>query len=87
LKRFTAQVGLDDEKRESPHGSVIVRVLGDGRELYVSPVITIQGGPIVVEVDISGVQELLLVTEDAKTGLDSNHVCDDHVSWADPRVE
>jgi hypothetical protein len=43
--------------------------------------------PISIDIDITGVSELVLITEDANVGLGNNKNCDDHVSWADPVVE
>jgi hypothetical protein len=86
LRAFRARVALDDEKKASPYGSVIIRIEGDGKELFRSSIITMKTRPIDVDIDIHGVQELSLITEDAGRGLNDNFNCDDHVSWADPVV-
>jgi len=87
LRRFKALVGIDDEKGKSLYASALVRMEGDGRELFRSPVFTATQPPLPIDVDITGVSELVLITEDANVGLGSNKNCDDHVSWAEPIVE
>ncbi len=87
MKRFTAFVGIDDEKGFSRYASVVARVEGDGRELYRSPVLSTAMPEILIDLDISGVSELVLISDDAAQGLGTNTNCDDHVSWADPIIE
>jgi hypothetical protein len=87
MRRFRSFVGIDDEKGSSPYGSALVTIVGDGRELYRSPVFTASTPRLEIDIDISGISELVLTSEDAGQGLGSNTNCDDHVSWADPRVE
>lgn len=76
--RFIAMVGRDDSH---PEGSVVFRVLGDGRLLFESPV-TRGGEPArPVDVPLAGVAELRLVVDDAGDG---THF--DHADWADARL-
>jgi endo-alpha-N-acetylgalactosaminidase len=87
LRRFKALVGVDDEKGKSVYASALVRIEGDGREIFRSPVLSSPTLPLPIDIDITGVSELVLITEDANVGLGNNKNCDDHVSWADPVVE
>ena len=87
MKRFRAFVGVDDEKGKSPYSSVIVRIEGDGRELYRSPMLSTSHAALAVDIDIAGVSQLTLISDDAGQGLNENKNCDDHVSWGDPVVE
>jgi hypothetical protein len=78
-EKFLALVGFDDEAQG--RGSVVCRVLGDGRELFARP--QLRGGdpPAEVEVSIAGVKELVLEVdfgEREDTG--------DRVIWAQPRL-
>ncbi|MEK6644055.1 MAG: NPCBM/NEW2 domain-containing protein [Planctomycetota bacterium] len=75
-ERFTAVVGIDDTA--SPHGSVILRVLADGRELFKSPPLHGSTETHAITVDMSGVKSLTLETLDAGD-LDIS----DHADWAD----
>ncbi len=87
FKRFKALAGIDDERTSSEHASVILRVEGDGRELYNSGVLTARSAAVKIDLDITGVRELHLISEDAGKGLNGNKNQDDHVSWGDPVVE
>ncbi len=87
MKRFKALVGIDDSRRSSQHASALVRIEGDGRELYRSPVFSATTRPLPIDIDISGVSELVLISEDAGAGVGKVKNYDDHVSWADPIVE
>jgi hypothetical protein len=60
-RRFQALVGLDD--RAGPLGSVVFRVLVDGRERFVSPPMSVRDTPRPIDVDVSGAGLLVLVTE------------------------
>jgi len=87
MTRFRTFVGVDDEKGKSPYSSVIIRIEGDGRELFRSPVLSTTDAALAVDVDITGVSQLTLISDDAGQGLNENKNCDDHVSWGDPVVE
>ena len=78
--KFSAEVGIDDEVGDD--GSMTFEVWADGERVYESPVLTGADGAEVVEVDVSGVRELKLVTTDGGDGANS-----DHGNWAGARVE
>lgn len=76
---FKALVGFDESA--AGRGRVVVRVLGDGRELLAEPDLRSSGEPLSVDVPIAGVKELALVVdfgEAEDTG--------DRVIWAEPRA-
>ena len=75
--RFQASVGVDDEKKGGP-GTVEFQVLGDGKILWRSGVMTTGDAAKQVDLDISGVRTLELKATDAGDGIDS-----DHADWAD----
>ncbi|WP_086663561.1 NPCBM/NEW2 domain-containing protein [Lentzea kentuckyensis] len=72
---FTAQVGVDDETNGL--GSVSFRVLGDGRELAVTPVLRGGAEAVPVQADVTGVRMLDLQVTDGGDGNNS-----DHADWA-----
>lgn len=78
-ERFEANVGVDDEIGKL--GSVLFRIIGDGKTLWESGVM--RGGDPAKEVSVSiqGVQVLGLFATDA--GDDINY---DHADWADARI-
>ncbi len=78
-ERFTATVGVDDEIGQ--RGSVVFKVVGDGRTLWESGVL--RGGDAAkeVSVDLHGVNKLSLVVGDAGDGINY-----DHADWADARI-
>ena len=78
---FTAAVGVDDEKGKGL-GSVVFKVLGDGKVLWESPVL--RGGDPAkpVSVPLAGLKTLSLIVEDGGDGVDS-----DHADWADAQIE
>jgi alpha-galactosidase len=77
--RFTAGAGIDDETRN--RGSVTFTVLGDGKVLAETGVV-LGGQPAVpVDVNVTGVTELVLVTG---VGPDNNNY--DHSEWVDAKV-
>ncbi|MBI5764472.1 MAG: NPCBM/NEW2 domain-containing protein [Planctomycetes bacterium] len=82
FERFTAQGGIDDSANAAGsgagHGSVILCVVADGRELFKSSVLRGDSAPIPISVDVSGVKSLTLETLDADD-LDIS----DHADWAD----
>ncbi len=76
-KQFTAEAGIQVEKR----GRVVFIVWGDGRELFRSS--PVRGSEVIpVKVDISGIQRLELIVEDAG---DTNS--SDWGVWLNPAVE
>ncbi len=60
-RRFQALVGLDD--RAGSLGSVVFRVLVDGRERFNSPPMSVSDTPKPIDVDVAGAKTLILVTE------------------------
>lgn len=77
--RFTSDVGIDDfSANQGLNGSVVFRVVADGRTLYDSGVLRAATGPRSVDVPLAGVQLLRLVVTDGGNG--NTH---DHASWAD----
>ncbi|MEO6090634.1 MAG: NPCBM/NEW2 domain-containing protein [Umezawaea sp.] len=72
---FSAQVGVDDETNGL--GSVVFRVLGDGRELAATPVLPGGAAAVPVQADVTGVRMLDLQVTDGGDGNNS-----DHADWA-----
>jgi alpha-galactosidase len=77
--RFEAKVGVDDEKGKM--GSVIFKVIGDGKTLWESGVMRGGEPARVVSVDLKRVKTLVLSAGDA--GDDINY---DHADWADAKI-
>jgi hypothetical protein len=77
--KFESAIGIDDQAGKG--GSVTFQVLGDGKELYKSPVV--RGGtvPVVIAVPVKGVKKLTLVV-DATADLDLG----DLANWAGARL-
>jgi len=75
-ERFTSWVGVDDDT--SGRGSLVFRAYGDGQKLFDSGVM--RGGEAAqrVDLDLEGMQALVLVTTIA--GDDDRH---DHADWAE----
>lgn len=78
---FTAVLGLDQEVVALSQGTVDFQVLGDGRPLYDSGIVTWQTPAKPVQVDISTVQVLDLVVTDGGDG-----PANDHADWANPQL-
>ena len=78
-KRFIAQVGVDDGA--GGQGSVEFIVMGDGRVLWKSPVLTGAKPAMAVDLDIAGVRTLTLRVTEGEDG--ASH---DHADWADARI-
>jgi arylsulfatase A-like enzyme len=79
VRRFTATVGVDDEVGSA--GSVVFQVWGDGRRLFDSGRLSGGDGGRPVDIDVSGVRVLALVTTNAGDG-----TLRDHADWAEARV-
>ncbi len=73
--RFHAMVGVDDEA--GTRGSVEFRILADGKQIYKSGLIRSNDPAKEVDVDVAGVQMLVLTVD---SGNDMNY---DHADWAD----
>ncbi|MFG3690658.1 NPCBM/NEW2 domain-containing protein [Micromonospora sp. NPDC047740] len=81
--RFVATVGIDDVQRNSPNASVTFQVLADGKVVYDSGLMRAQpySPPQRVELDILGIERLVLRVTDAGNTNNS-----DHADWADAKV-
>ena len=79
-RRFTAQVGVDDEAAQA--GSVEFRILGDGKELYKSGTIRRSDKAKQVDIDVSGVKLLALTVNGGPDGINY-----DHADWAEAAFE
>ncbi len=77
-KRFQVWVGLDDER--TGQGSIRFVIYGGGKKLFDSGVMKGGDAPKQVDVDLSGLEQVLLVVTNAG---DDNH--NDHADWADAR--
>ncbi|MFB9834275.1 beta-galactosidase [Actinoallomurus acaciae] len=75
--RFTATVGMDDEKGDS--GSVTFSVVLDGRTLVTTPTVTGSTPAVSIDVPVTGGQVADLIVGDAGDGNGN-----DHGDWADP---
>lgn len=82
LKQFTAEVGMPDYLNAKTKGSVIFKVVGDGRDLWKSETLSAGMPTAMVSLDISKVDKLVLEVEDAGDGN-----TDDHAVWLNPRFE
>lgn len=65
-----------------PKGSVRFHVEGDGKTLYISPVLREQDAATPIHVNLSGVRVLSLIVDD---GGDGNY--DDLCTWGNVRLE
>jgi hypothetical protein len=78
-RRFQATVGIDDAA--GPLGSVVFRVLVDGKERYVSPALSVRDTPKPIDVDLTGAKVLVLVTEFGERG-----DVRDFADWVEARI-
>lgn len=78
--KFSALVGVDDESLA--RGSVQFRIMGDGKELFCSPLMHKGDKPKKVNIQLQGVNTLIL---EALPGADG--INDDHADWADACFE
>ncbi|MGA2867480.1 MAG: NPCBM/NEW2 domain-containing protein [Verrucomicrobiota bacterium] len=78
-ERFLAFVGVDDAAK-SQAASITFKVLGDGRTLWQSSLM--KGGQSAqsVDVDVTGIQKLVLLVGNGGDGNDN-----DHANWAEAR--
>jgi hypothetical protein len=76
---FQALVGLDDSA--GPLGSVVFRVLVDGKERFASPPMSVRDTPKAIDVDLSGAKLLILVTEFGERG-----EVRDFADWGEARI-
>lgn len=80
---FRAVVGIDDAQRTSPNSSVVFQVIADGVVVFDSGLMRAQpySPPQVVELDVLGVERLVLKVTDAGNTNNS-----DHADWADAKI-
>lgn len=78
-RRFIAQVGVDDSAKDQ--GSVEFIIMGDGRELWRSGIMTGGKPAKSVDVGLSGVKTLTLRVTDGGDGASN-----DHADWADSEI-
>jgi len=77
--RFQATVGVDDNAGNAK-ASVSFRVVGDGRRLWDSGLMRLGQPGKPLDLDLKGVQTLVLLVNDGGDGIDF-----DHANWADAR--
>src|SRR6202012_1093326 len=77
---FNADMGVDDQG--GPAGSVIFKVLLDGREAFNSGLMKFGQPAKHVSLDLSGVSELRLVVTDGGDGVQG-----DHADWANATID
>ena len=77
--KFIASVGVDDAALKQS-GSVVFRVIGDGKQLFESNIIKRGDAPVKLEVTLKGIRKMILMVTDAGDGIDN-----DHADWADAR--
>ncbi|MEL6191566.1 MAG: NPCBM/NEW2 domain-containing protein [Bacteroidota bacterium] len=78
--RFASDIGVDEEVGNN--GSVVFEVLLDGKLAYASPVLRGTDGPLSMELDVTGANEMVLIVSD---GGDGNEY--DHANWAGAILE
>ncbi len=79
-ERFRAWVGVDDAA--GGPGSVVFRVVGDGRTLWESGLMKTNQPAREIDLDLRGIQSLLLQVDDGGDGISY-----DHANWAEARFE
>lgn len=79
-KRFTAIVGVDDEV--SPNASVVFKVIADDKTVFESRIMRKGDKPQKVNVNLKGVNKLVLEVTDAGDGISN-----DHANWAEAYFE
>ncbi len=79
---FISDIGVDDEENGKGIGSVDFQVIGDGKVLFESGVLTNQSPIVSLNVNVSGVQTLTLV---ATNGI-ANSIDYDHADWAGAKL-
>lgn len=80
-KRFTAMVGLNDAATKK-YASVIFRVEGDGKRLWMSPVMRRDDAPLPIDVDLTGVKQMVLWLWNGEGGGQA----EDYGDWADAKI-
>jgi hypothetical protein len=78
---FISDVGIDDEELTRGAGSVDFQVIGDGKLLFDSGVVTNTNPVVHMNVSMLGVKQLTLLVGDGGDGIDY-----DHADWAGARL-
>lgn len=78
--RFTAFLGVDDETQKK--GSIQGKIYGDGKKLFDSGILRGGTEPAAIDLNVEGIQQLILVITDAGDGADY-----DHADLADAAIE
>jgi hypothetical protein len=78
-RRFQALVGVDDSA--GPLGSVVFRVLVDGKERFVSSPMSVRDTPKPIDVELKGAKVLILATEFGERG-----DIRDFADWVEARI-
>jgi hypothetical protein len=79
---FISDVGVDDEENGKGIGSVDFQVIGDGKVLFDSGVLTNQSPIVSINVNVTGVQTLTLQATNAI----ANSIDYDHADWAGAKL-
>ncbi|RYU94803.1 NPCBM/NEW2 domain-containing protein [Emticicia agri] len=80
--RFITHIGIDDEIAPPPtRGSVYFRVYADNALRYESPLLSNTSATIKLNIDVTGVQELKLITNQGPDNFNF-----DHTDWAGARL-
>ncbi len=79
FKKFSTDYGIDTQAGDK--GTSVFEIFGDGKKIFQSETMGRYTMPRHVEVDISGVKTLGLVTKDAGDGKN-----DDHTDWLNPQL-
>lgn len=80
-RRFHAVCGVDSLSANK-RGSVVFRVMADGRSLFQSPKLAGGDAGVPVDLDVQGVKRLTLLALDGGDGIDH-----DHADWADASLD
>ena len=78
-RRFQALVGVDD--RAGPLGSVVFRVMVDGKSRLTTPSLSARDTPQPIDIDVAGAKLLILITEFGDRG-----DVQDHADWVEARI-
>lgn len=85
---FRSDIGVDETAGTTSAASVRFEVQGDGRQLYVGPVMRATDDAISIEVNIDGIQQLKLIVHELpeySPAKDPDN--SDHADWANARLD
>lgn len=77
-EKFTSWIGVDDNAQSDGKASIQFRLVGDGEELFISPVMHEGDAPLKVDVELTQVDVLVLSVLSADDGISF-----DHANWCD----